>query len=161
MNNELYHYGVLGMKWGVRRYQSENGKINSEGKKRYSQKRAYQGQMNAKQREEYAKVRIKSRGARQAIDEEHDAVLKRSMTPFKIGGIGAILGATVGAVVGGPVAAAGAAWISGVGSTALSALGTVQYNIERNTNAERNIDAIRRISDIPDSTVGVRRNTRT
>lgn len=33
---ELAHYGILGMKWGVRRYQNPDGSLTSEGKKRYS-----------------------------------------------------------------------------------------------------------------------------
>lgn len=33
--NELYHYGVKGMHWGVRRYQNYDGTYNSAGKKRY------------------------------------------------------------------------------------------------------------------------------
>lgn len=34
-NGELYHAGVKGMKWGVRRYQNKDGSLTPAGKKRY------------------------------------------------------------------------------------------------------------------------------
>lgn len=37
-SNELYHHGVKGMKWGVRRYQNPDGSLTEEGKKHYGVK---------------------------------------------------------------------------------------------------------------------------
>ena len=35
-NGELYHWGIKGQKWGVRRYQNKDGSLTKAGKKRYS-----------------------------------------------------------------------------------------------------------------------------
>ena len=39
MSNELYHHGILGMKWGIRRYQNKDGTLTEAGKKHYTKLR--------------------------------------------------------------------------------------------------------------------------
>lgn len=36
MDNTLYHHGIKGMKWGIRRYQNEDGSLTAAGRKRLS-----------------------------------------------------------------------------------------------------------------------------
>lgn len=38
MYTELYHHGILGQKWGIRRYQNPDGSLTEEGKKHYGYK---------------------------------------------------------------------------------------------------------------------------
>ena len=37
-DEELYHHGIKGMKWGIRRYQNADGSLTNAGKKRAERK---------------------------------------------------------------------------------------------------------------------------
>ena len=38
IENELKHWGILGMHWGIRRYQNPDGSLTPEGRERYLKK---------------------------------------------------------------------------------------------------------------------------
>lgn len=40
--DEIYHHGVKGMRWGVRRYENPDGTLTEKGKKRYGTKENYE-----------------------------------------------------------------------------------------------------------------------
>ncbi len=46
-NNSLTHYGIRGMKWGVRRFQNSDGSYTSAGKKRKQNETVHEDYANA------------------------------------------------------------------------------------------------------------------
>ena len=57
-NSVLIHYGVLGMKWGVRRFQNKDGSLTSAGKKHYGGDSKEKKEMDPERRERLKKVAI-------------------------------------------------------------------------------------------------------
>lgn len=47
-NNELYHHGIKGQKWGIRRYQNADGSYTDAGRRRYDIKEAKANLKSAK-----------------------------------------------------------------------------------------------------------------
>ncbi len=73
--DELYHHGIKGMKWGVRRYQNPDGSLTDKGKKRYLNS---DGTLNKKGEKYYAKETERLKAERKTLRAQKSAATKLS-----------------------------------------------------------------------------------
>ena len=87
---ELQHHGILGMKWGVRRYQNSDGSLTSAGLKRYRDSESEYNKIKALQKTKidktkYSKKDIKDykrkvsllkKSSKQQLEEDYDHLAK-------------------------------------------------------------------------------------
>ena len=84
-SNELYHHGILGQRWGVRRFQNEDGTLTNEGRKRQLRK---EQKLSDNQRIEDVKYRatlsdadIKQRIERLKLEKEFRKITEEEIYP--------------------------------------------------------------------------------
>ena len=74
-SNELYHHGIKGQKWGVRRYQNKDGTLTAAGKKR-------EQKMNDKLKSANKKLRSANKELK-ALRSENASLKKTASTASK------------------------------------------------------------------------------
>ncbi len=86
-NNSLAHYGILGMKWGVRRYQNKDGSYTSAGKKRKQKDYIHEDYTNAhskKSVKSMSNAELKARNNRLQMEQQYANLTKKTSRGKKV-----------------------------------------------------------------------------
>lgn len=72
VTDELYHHGILGMHWGIRRYQNKDGSLTAEGIKRYRTDLKFKTKYDKQtaKRDADRAERIKTKSIKELSDDE-------------------------------------------------------------------------------------------
>lgn len=99
MSNTIYHYGIKGQKWGVRRFQNSDGSLTNAGKKRYSEDPSYTEAHSKKPVSQMSNEELKRRNARLNLEKQYNDLTRQKSDAKKAIDIFIKGGATISAII--------------------------------------------------------------